>query len=315
MNKIAYKLPKEFISRINTFLPKVSVRILNALTASPLTTFRINRIKIDIARWKMYMKQEHILTQSVSWSKEAFILKNMSQRQLQETSAYQEGLIYLQNLSSMVPVILMKPAPGERILDLCAAPGSKTTQIASITDNKASIVAVEKIRPRFFRLRANVEKQGVTSARLMLGDGNAIARKFPEYFDKVLLDAPCSSEGLFNAHNDRTYSYWSLRKVKEMQYKQKRLISAAWNALQKGGTMVYSTCTFSPEENEEVINWLIKKFPDEVKVEEPQLPFPNYIKGLTNMGEKSFNPDIRKTRRILPTEAMEGFFIAVLRKV
>jgi len=197
MQKIIYKLPKEFISRIKMFFPAVSVRILNALTQPRATTFRINRIKIDHTGWKKYMTENQIRAQQVSWFPDAFILKNMSQRELQETNAYTEGKIYLQNVSSMVPVLLLNLKASELILDLCAAPGSKTTQMVSLTSNQAQVVAVEKVQSRYYRLRANCERQGASSVRCMLGDAGTIARKFPEHFDKVLLDAPCSSEGLF----------------------------------------------------------------------------------------------------------------------
>lgn len=315
MKKKTYKLPDEFIGRIERYFPTKARDIFKSTAKQHCCTFRLNKLKIDEKQWRAFAKEYRIQTEAVKWFRQAHILKNMTQRDFQAFSLYKEGCIYLQNLSSMVPVIVLDPHENETVLDLCAAPGSKTTQIASMTRDKAHITAVEKIRPRFYRLQANCRMQGVTNIRLICGDGTFVLKKEGTVFDKVLVDAPCSSEGLFNVNNPKTFGYWSLRKIKEMQRKQKRLIRAGWNALKDGGTMVYSTCTYAPEENECVVQYLLDKYPGEVKIEAIELPFKNCITGLQCFNKNEFSPEIKHLRRIIPTDSMEGFFVAKLKKI
>ena len=167
---------------------------------------------------------------------------------------------------------MLAPQPGERVLDLCAAPGSKTGQIAAVMQDAGEIVAVEKVRDRFFRLRANVAGQGATCVCARLGSGTAVAHTDPEAFDRVLLDAPCSTEGRFQTNVPATTAYWSPRKIKEMRAKQGRLLYAAVQALRPGGTLVYSTCTFAPEENEGALAKMLKTFGDRVEVVPAERP-------------------------------------------
>ncbi|RLA91995.1 MAG: hypothetical protein DRG69_09430 [Deltaproteobacteria bacterium] len=131
----------------------------------------------------------------------------------------------------------------------------------------------------------------------------------------MLLDAPCSSEARFFVKDPRTYSYWKPRKVKEMSHKQKRLLVAALRVLKKGGILVYSTCTFSPEENEEVINYVWERYKDKIELEEIKLPLKNKKRGLLHWKGRKFNICVRKTFRIIPNNIFEGFFVARIRKV
>ncbi len=227
-----------------------------------------------------------------------------------------EGLVYVQNASSQVPVHVLAPRPGERVLDLCAAPGSKTGQIAALMGDAGEIVAVEKVRDRFFRLRANVAGQGATCVRPRLGSGTAVAHTDPEAFDRVLLDAPCSTEGRFQAGVPATTAYWSPRKIKEMRAKQGRLLYAAVQALRVGGTLVYSTCTFAPEENEGALAKMLKTFGDRVEV----VPtggldgVPNVRAGLAEWDGRAFPDQVRHARRVLPDGRFEAFFVARIAK-
>ncbi len=313
MKKGIYKLPSAFIERIETYYGPRSVAILNSFDKLRQTTFRINRLKTNPHDFRQYMKKQLIHAERVPWYEDAFVLTKPTQRDFQEKECYKEGWVYLQNLSSMVPPLILDPQPGEKILDLCAAPGSKTTQIASMTENQAEIMAVEKIKPRFYRLKANCELLGA-KVNLVLNDGSRAVREHVNYFDRVLVDAPCSSEGQFSTHRPKSYAYWSPRKVQEMKHKQKRLIAAGWRSLKPGGTMVYSTCTYSPQENENVMSYLLKKYGDEIDVQPLKLPFKNSLRGFTSIDERPMPEVMTRTRRILPTVTMEGFYIAKLRK-
>ena len=155
------------------------------------------------------------------------VVPNQQRRALTETAACRAGRIYIQNPASMIPPLLLDPQPGEWILDLGAAPGSKTLQMAGMMVNRGKISAVESVRGRFFRLRANLEKHGATLVQTYLKDGIKVWRNCPEQFDRVLLDAACSAEGRFNVNRPSSYGYWSTKKIREMQRKQKRLLFSA----------------------------------------------------------------------------------------
>jgi tRNA (cytosine49-C5)-methyltransferase len=308
-----YQLPKDFIERIQHYFPKHARVILSSYARASKTTFRLNAIKTDRRTLVRELKSAHILTDSVPWNPDAFVLKNMSLRDLQKKDIYKNGHIYVQNLSSMVPPLILDAREGERILDMCAAPGSKTTQMAAMSANKAEIVAIEKIQPRFYRLKANCALLGA-QVKIICGDANRVAREYPDYFDKVLLDAPCSSEGLFNVHKPKSFAYWSRRKVNEMRHKQKRLIMAAWIALKPGGTLIYSTCTFSPQENEDVLHFFLKRAGEAADIQSITLPFKNRIAGFTQIDERVLDARLSRAVHILPSAEMEGFFIAKLVK-
>jgi NOL1/NOP2/sun family putative RNA methylase len=214
----------------------------------------------------------------------------ISPKRLSETIAFNNGLIYIQNLSSMLPVIELEPKKGEVILDLCAAPGSKTSQIAELTGNEAKITAVENNRNRFFALKSNLENLGVKNVNLLLENSRFLDKNHPEFieqFNKILVDVPCSNEGLVFLSVPKSFDKWNPKLPKHLSKLQKALIATGIKLLKKGGTMVYSTCTFSKEENEEVIEWALKKFP-EMKLE--------------------------KIKRIIPDEFFTGFFLAKLSK-
>ena len=171
------------------------------------------------------------------------------------------------------------------------------------------------MKGRFFRLRANLEAQGATSVRTFLQDGTRVWRYRPEHFDRVLLDAPCSSEGRFHLSDPETYAYWSPRKVGEMARKQRRLLYSAVRCLKPGGTLVYSTCSFAPEENEAVLDKLLRQFNGALRLEPLGLDLENMQPPLQSWQGRPFRSDLSPARRLLPTETMEGFFVAKLIKI
>jgi 16S rRNA (cytosine1407-C5)-methyltransferase len=149
---------------------------------------------------------------------------------------------------------------------------------------------------------------------LKLQGGELYGRQFPDHFDRVLLDAPCSAEGRFNIHEPSSYKYWKPAKIKEMSRKQKMLFASAFHTLKPGGTLVYSTCTFAPEENEGVLTWAFEKFGDRIKLEKIVFPFHNQSAGLAKWENTTFHPAVRDGLRVLPNADMEGFFLARFRK-
>lgn len=232
--------------------------------------------------------------------------------ELTYSQAAQEGQIYFQNASSVYAARMLGAQPDEEVLDLAAAPGGKTIALAAAMGNTGRIAAVEVVKGRFHRLKANLERCGVTNVQLYLRDGRGVGRAVPERFDRVLLDAPCSSESHMRWDDASTYQHWSPRKVKECQRKQKSLLRSAYAALKPGGVLLYSTCSFSPEENELVVDHLLKR--TDAEVEPLELTQDHFLPGMTTWRNKALHPDLGTTLRILPHGVWDGFYMARLKK-
>jgi len=308
-----YKLPQEFLQKLKKIYPSNYTRIASTFLTKKNTTFRINYLKTDLISLRRLLTNQRVKHNELTFPKGAFLLK-IPLREFQKTEIYRDGLVYIQNLSSMLPVFCLEPGDKDKILDLCAAPGAKTTQISSLAP-EAEVTAIEKARSRYYKLLANLRTQGVKSTKVILLDSIWVRKKFPEYFDKILADVPCSSEGRFLVTNSKSFKYWKQRKVKEMVHKQKKLLHSAFLALNEGGTLVYSTCTFSPEENEGVIDWFINKFKEKLEILPIELPLKNAKEGLLQWKDKRFSPSLRLTKRIIPDDTMEGFFVAKIKKI
>jgi len=308
-------LPEKFLERLKRlFEPKTLEDVLKAMQTKPLPSFRTNTLKITTDVLEEALKRQNFDIEQVSWYKDAFILKNKSVRELTETEAYKQGQIYIQNLSSMIPSLVLDPKPDEQILDLCAAPGSKTTQIAALMQNQGEIIANDLSRQRLYKLTANLTMYGVTNTTTLNLPGQTLWKKYPEYFDKTLVDVPCTMEGRIRFDDPDTYKDWKLGKIKELAPKQQYLLRSAISATKPGGLIVYSTCTLAPEENEGVIDWILKKEGDAIQVEKIQIKNLDLKEGLTKWN-KTFHPQTSLTSRIFPSQQMEGFFIAKIRKI
>jgi 16S rRNA (cytosine1407-C5)-methyltransferase len=215
----------------------------------------------------------------------------------------------------MIPPLLLSPKPEETVLDLAAAPGGKTLMLAGMMQNTGWLSAVEMQRERFFRMCDNLKTQGVTNAHTYMTDGRSVGKKCPEMFDRILLDAPCSSEARFKTHDPKSMSYWSIHKVKETSKLQQRMLLSAYDALKVGGRLVYSTCSFSPEENESPLNYLLKRHGEHLRTLPINLPFDNIQKPLEKWGKETYDERIQNAVRILPTDTIDGFFICLLEKL
>ncbi len=209
---------------------------------------------------------------------------------------------------SLVPCIALDPKSRERILDMCAAPGTKTFAMSFLANNEAHIVANDISRFRVRRLKGIVNKYGL-SAEVT----NMSGRKIRGEFDKILLDAPCSGEGMINK-KEKLFEHWSEKRIKRLSKIQKKLIIHAFEILRPGGTLVYSTCTFEPEENEEVVDSLLKKRPG-AELEEIGINV-KHSAGLAEWNGKEYDKRLEKCMRICPFHnGTGGFFVAKIRKV
>ncbi|WP_305044541.1 RsmB/NOP family class I SAM-dependent RNA methyltransferase [Geoalkalibacter sp.] len=315
MNPALPQLPEEFLALLASVVPAPRREaVLASFAAEKPVTFRANRLKTSPAHLRAELEQAGFSPQPIPWYADAFSLPQEAKRALTESAAFYAGRLYIQNLASMLAPLALDPQPGETVLDLAAAPGGKATQIAALMGNEGRLSVVEAIKPRFFRLKANLEQQGVSIARAFLMDGRLVGRKCPQMFDRILLDAPCSSEARFTRLDPGSWAHWSPRKVKETARKQKGLIAAAWAALKPGGTLVYCTCSFSPEENELIVQELLRKHGAEAVIEDWRPKLDNVQEGLSDWQGKALNPELAKTLRILPDDVMDGFYLAKLRK-
>lgn len=294
-------LPQLFLDRLATqFGPAATAGILKAFEADRLTTFRVNTLKTTDEAVMATLRDDAMQFERVKTIPHAFKIKNRTDKQLLEHRLTQNGEIYLQGLTSMLPPIVLDPKPGETVLDLCAAPGSKTSQIAAFMKNQGRLVACEENEIRYQKLNNTLTIQGVTIADARNIDATLLHHEMPEAFDKVLADVPCSAEGRFYSPDKRSFSFWSEKNIIAHAKLQRRLLRSAVQCLKPGGTLVYSTCTLAPEENELMIDWLIAEYPF-MQPQSVTLPFP------AKVGK-------HKTATLLPTAEYEGFFVAILKK-
>ena len=267
-------------------------QILERYSKQRAVTLRVNTIKANKETIKQKLQEAGIETEDVSWYEDALIIKNVREEEIKKLDMYENGEIYLQSLSSMIPPIILEPNAGENILDMAAAPGGKTTQTAAITGNKAYITACEKNKIRAERLKYNLQKQGVGCVNVMLED----ARKLSDFFsfDKILLDAPCSGSGTESVFNPN----FTKELIDRSSKTQEELLRKALKILKPGGEMIYSTCSILAQENENIL----KKVGAEIIPIEP-------IEGIPLLPTSTDG-----VMCVCPTELYEGFFVARIRK-
>lgn len=281
---------------------KITKEIIEGYQTKRKTTLRINTIKSNIEEIKKELEKEKIEYETIKWSKEALIIKNADEKTIQEMEIYKNGKIYLQSLSSMLPPIILEPKEGTDILDMAAAPGGKTTQIAALTNNKAHITACEKNKIRVERLKYNVDKQGATCVFIMPKDSRFIDDFFS--FDQILLDAPCSGSGTLDYNDANVEKYFTEQLIERSSKTQKTLLSKAIKLLKPGHEMVYSTCSILDCENEDVVASVIKNGNIEI--------VPINFEGMEEL--PILPTKISGTLCVKPTELYEGFFVAKIRK-
>ena len=316
---MASPLPAAFLERLERIVPAQQLHAcLHALTHSPATSFRTNTLKTSTTELTAELAALDFKLAPLPWPLDTFTLPETQRRALTQTDACRQGRLYIQNPSSMVPPLLLAPQPTEEILDLTAAPGSKTSQLAALMHNQGRIAAVERSRSRFFRLKANLKNLGATNVHCYLKDGAQVWHATPERFDRVLLDAPCSGEGRFT-DDPATYKDWKKAKIRRLIVQQSRLFFSAVQCLKPGGVLVYSTCTFAPEENEGIVHRALERFGEALEVD-GEMPGTVSAQtsqaqpGLTAWNGTTFHPSLHHATRLLPNGLFEGFFLCKLRK-
>ena len=285
---------------------QVFERILAGFQAERPVTLRVNPLKSSRAEVREALETAGIGFREVSWYPDGWIIEDAREPRLQELPIYGSGGIYLQSLSSMLPPLFLSPQAGETILDMAAAPGGKTTQMAALSGNKAQITACEKNKVRSERLKYNLEKQGASGALVMVED----ARKLDDFFsfDKILLDAPCSGSGTVEVRDGVCRTKITKELVDRSVRTQEELLKKALKLLKPGHVMVYSTCSILEEENEKLLKRVLPTAGGE-------------ILSLTDGEENSWLSELpllpaslAGTVLVGPDEWFEGFFVAKIRK-
>ncbi|MBI4116650.1 RsmB/NOP family class I SAM-dependent RNA methyltransferase [Candidatus Pacearchaeota archaeon] len=340
-----------FVERMKELLGKAEFgRYKKAIEKPVLKSLRVNTLKISIEELKKKLEaKEWKISQPFKKNPEIFIVEGkysiekkseynpvsdgrIVEGQIKRTDLQKKlvdlepgelgralehmlGYYYLQEIASMLPAIVLSPKKNDLVLDLCAAPGSKTTQMAAMMENRGTIIANDSKLDRIKILASNLERCGVTNAIITRTDGIPLCRKMKEenfLFDKILVDAPCSGEGTIRS-SKKTLLMWNINTVNSLSKVQKKLLESAIEILKTNGEIVYSTCTHAPEENEEVLDFILRKFPN-VRMEKIFIPV-KIRSGISKWKDREYLEDVTYSCRIYPhVSDTEGFFIAKLRR-
>ncbi|HED06079.1 MAG TPA: RsmB/NOP family class I SAM-dependent RNA methyltransferase [Ignavibacteria bacterium] len=317
--KSNYEPKPLFIERMKLLLGNDFKNYWEKIQERPLKSIRVNTLKISPEELKKKLENKNWkIEQPFKKNPEIIIIKSELQPgELGRSLEHLLGYYYVQEISSMMPVLVLNPKPNEIILDLCASPGSKTTQIAAKMENTGTLIANDYKLGRIKILSSNLERCGVMNTIITKARGEALCRKLKEInldeVDKILIDTSCSGEGTIKS-SPKTLQMWNIRGIFSFSKIQKNLLERAIEILKPNGEIVYSTCTHAPEENEEVIDFILKKF-DNIKIEKIFLPLKTR-EGITKWQEKEYLEDVKYSCRIYPQDNdTDGFFIAKLRKV
>lgn len=295
----------EFLEKmlITQYGEEKTSEILQGYTNKRKSSFRVNPIKANKDEVIAILDEINIKYESVSWYENAFVISHEDEQKLRETNLYEEGKIYFQSLSSMIPVLVLGAKADENVLDMAAAPGGKTTQMFAEAEGKVLITACEKSKIRAERLKYNLDKQGASRVNVMMQD----ARKLDDFFsfDKVLLDAPCSGSGTLFLDDEKQIQTFTNELAKRSITTQKEMLQKALKVLKKGHEMVYSTCSVLREENEGQLESLIAQG----RIEIIPIDTTMYI------GMKTLDTTIPGVLCVCPDENYEGFFVAKIRKL
>ena len=302
-----------FRERMQILLPdkKDFAKFEKIIYEYPKNFIRCNTLKISPESLKAKLDKKWEISQPFKDYPEIMVIdQELGPGELGRAIEHVLGYYYVQEISSMLSVLALDPKPGEFVLDLCASPGSKTTQIAARMENTGTLIANDLNIGRIKILAANTERCGVSNLIITRDDGVRLCSKLSKAgwkFDKILLDAPCSGEGTLRS-SQRTLEMWNKKVIGWFSRQQKKLLAQSLKCLKKEGVIVYSTCTHAPEENEEVINFALKNFP--VKVEQVKLPL-TCRAGVTKWEDLQFSEEVSKCCRIYPQDNdSEGFFVA-----
>ncbi len=276
--------------------------IIEGYSARRAVTLRANTLLSDRSAVVAALDEAGIEWEPLTWYGDAFVLPRARERDVWDLPAYGEGRLYLQNLSSMIPPLVLAARAGEDICDMCAAPGGKTTQIAALTGTGARITACELHAPRADKLEFNLNRQKARNVTVMRTD----ARQMDDFFsfDRILLDAPCSGSGTLSAADPRAEDRFTPHLIEKSRKSQRALFDKALKLLKPGGTLVYSTCSVLREENEAIVEAGLQRAPRDRAFAVKPIELPE-------SGDMPRLPvGIEGALCLAPTDRYEGFFVA-----
>jgi 16S rRNA (cytosine1407-C5)-methyltransferase len=304
---------KQWIERTAEVLHVSEETVGHLLSVPRQQSIRLNPLKADPNKTIGELKTLGWQGQPVGWCTNGYTVES-DLKKIRDSDLVSNGAAYIQNAASWLPVLALNAQPDDDILDVCAAPGGKTSHIAALTSNKARITANDNSKPRLAKIRANLARMGVDNVFYTMYDAMYLSHKiYGRRYDKILLDAPCSGEGMMALGNDKDFATWSVAHIKRLQQLQRRILSQSWQLLKPGGTLVYSTCTMAPEENEAVIDYLLRHN-DDVMIEQIKMDLPNRVSPVMSWNGKDFDHTLKFAMRLIPSPEVEAFFVCKLTK-
>ncbi len=300
---------KATIEDFKNRLEQIEPTLFDRLQKKDEFSFRVNLHRTNAKELLELLKKEGFEPKRVEWCESAFTLPIEFKEKLIKSTPYTGKQIYIQNLSSIFAALALGVKKDDWVLDLAAAPGGKALIFSQLAKK---VSAVEKDKSRFFMMKRNFKESLAKNIQTYNKDGRFVYKATPETFDRVFLDAPCSSE----AHIDlkKGITWWSQRRIYKFAKLQKELIVSAFESLKPNGVMIYATCTFAPEENEAVVNFLLQRYSN-AKVIEVEHNLENIQSGLTSWRGEEFDKSCSKTLRFLPEGAFSGFYMAKIVKI
>jgi NOL1/NOP2/sun family putative RNA methylase len=307
------KLEKMFADKTSFWERYALLTDLEAFKACSFTqlrkSIRVNTLKANVSDIKKRLKDNWKLT-PIPWCKVGMWIEG-ERRDIGNLEEHVLGYIYVQEAASMIPPVVLDAKPGETILDMCASPGSKTTQIAAMMENKGLLIANDVSHSRLASLGINVQRMGAHNITITMMQGQRF-KKSDLQFDRILVDAPCSGTGTIRK-SFRSLTDWSPKLVDRLSKLQRSLMKTAWGSLKSGGTMVYSTCSMEPGENEANVSWFLDEF-DDAQIQDITLDLKRSDTVMEFDGV-TYRDEVKKCLRIWPQDNdSEGFFVAKIVK-
>ncbi len=299
-------LPQAFEERMKNMLQSEFLEYLKSFEQPRWNGLRVNRLKMEA---KTFYEKAPFSLEPVPWCENGFYYKR--EENLSRHPFYHAGLYYIQEPSAMSTASFLPVYPGDKVLDLCAAPGGKSTELGGKLMGEGLLVSNDISISRTKALLHNIEMAGISNVLVLSEEPSKLVPRFRGFFDKILVDAPCSGEGMFRK-DPAMIREWSEEKVALYSGIQKEIIVQAAKMLKPGGKLIYSTCTFAPDENEKTVEHLLRECEDMSLVELPM--FEGFDTGHPEWGDTK-NEELRKCRRIWPHRVRgEGHFIALFEK-
>ena len=286
-----------------------TIDLLKANEKPLIPSIRVNTLKITESGLKERLEQKGFILAQIEWIPYGFNLIKESLN-LGSTHEYLQGYYYIQNIASMLPAGILNPKPSDVVIDMCAAPGSKATHLAQLMKNEGTLILIDRNKARLPALETNIRRMGIINSIVINMDAISLS-KLNVKADKILLDAPCTGEGLIRQDPNRKKSR-KVRDIEKMASIQKKLLKAGLNALKPGGELLYSTCSIAPEENELVVHEVLE---EERSCEISKISKTYGVQGLTEVYGKNLRKDLGYSQRLYPhLHNTIGFYLCLLKQ-